>query len=49
MSVAANHRNCIGGVTDHCLPIYLDIAAEVRYDVDYQITGGARNASKLYL
>ena len=28
-------------MTDNCLPIYLDIAGEVRYHVDYQITGGA--------
>ena len=27
-------------MTDNCLPIYVDIAAKVRYDVGYQITGG---------
>jgi hypothetical protein len=27
-------------MTDSCLPIYLDIAEKVRYDVGYQTTGG---------
>ena len=36
-------------MTDNCLPIHVDIAGEMGYDVGYQITGGARNASKLYL
>lgn len=49
MSMAANHKNYIGGMDRYCLPIYVDIATKVRYDVGYQITGGAGNASKLYL
>ncbi len=36
MSMAANHKNYIGGMDRYCLPIYVDIAAKVRYDVGYQ-------------
>lgn len=42
-------RSRVSVMNDNCLPIYVDIAAQVRYDVGYQITGGAKNASELYL